>query len=153
MNEEETTNQDRHGHGMKDRTCRIESPALGAIFRETRSSERVVFAFAWSWASMGRAPPSIVPMRICCSLLSSSCSHTLLMCQRPASYPLGCRPISLPAHSAAASLGLERHSGGDLSTLVPPKIQRQGLFGPGEEKRTVSVMMRERERERESGKD
>ena len=90
------------------------------------------------------APPSIVPMRICCSLLSSSCSHTLLMCQRPASYPLGCRPISLPAHSAAASLGLERRSGGDLFTLVPPKIQRQGPCGPGEEKGTTgSVMMRE----------
>ncbi|TFB01417.1 hypothetical protein CCMA1212_006932 [Trichoderma ghanense] len=103
---------------------------------ETRSGERVVFAFCLclelelELGSHG-APPSIVPMRICCSLLSSSCSHTLLMCQRPASYPLGARPISLPAHSAAASLGLERRSGGDLFTLVPPKIRRQGRVVQG----------------------
>ncbi|KAL6852173.1 hypothetical protein J3F83DRAFT_764881 [Trichoderma novae-zelandiae] len=101
-------------------------PRPDAIFREPRSSERVVFAFAWSWAAMGRP---IDP-----------------------SYPLGCRPISLPAHSAAASLGLERRSGGDLFTLVPPKIQRQGHVVQGKGTEQVSVMMI-RERQREKGRD
>ncbi|KAL6813023.1 hypothetical protein GGI42DRAFT_162348 [Trichoderma sp. SZMC 28013] len=101
MNEEETTDITTRGRIMHMSQAK---PRVLAIFRETRSSERVAWqSLPEGWAAM--AAPSIVPMRICCSLNPSSCSHKLLMCQRQASYPLGSRPISLPAHFGSSQPG------------------------------------------------